>query len=351
MPVLKASCFVFIFLALATIVSHAGLNQYEQAGPELLTGNWKFKPSATSRINITENGLTLDSGDAQTVTSAYQDVPVIEHGTVLKLSADIKCDDVVPGKKPWNLARLLLVQNDGRSDRWDLPHTVAALTGTADWKNHHAVFTVSPETREIRVIAQLSQSSGSLQINNIQLYPVSETLVFRWAKGIILSAWSAFFLLLIASCLLLGRKKIFLRLLLISVFAAIIAGTTLPGEMKHQVSGKIGTQIDAGNESFTAAMPWDLAKVWHFCFFFLLGLILCLTMSNASWIQPLAIILLLAGSTEIVQLYINGRTALPSDFFIDAAGGIAGLIMIRLFGMNKNIDCSEMKIHKTTPPL
>jgi hypothetical protein len=351
MSVLKASCFVFVILAIATIVSHTGLNQYEQAGPGLLTGDWKFKPSATSRINITENGLTLDSGDAQTVTSVYQDVAVIEHGTVLKLSADIKCDDVVPGKKPWNLARLLLVQNDGRNDRWDLPHTVAALTGTTDWKNHHAVFTVSPDTLKIQVIAQLSQSSGSLQIKNIQLYPVNETLIFRWARGIILFAWGAFFLLLVASCFLLGRKKILFRLLLISAFVAIIAGTTLPGEIKHQVAGKIGAQIDAGNESFKAAILRDSAKVWHFCFFFLLGLILCLTLINVSWIQPLAIIMMLAGGTEIVQLYINGRTALLSDFFIDAAGGITGLILIRLFGMNKNIGRSEMKMGKTTPPL
>lgn len=265
----------------------------------------------------------------------------MEHGTVLKLSADIKCDDVVPGKKPWNLARLLLVQNDGRNDRWNLPHTLAALTGTAGWKNHHAVFTISPETRKIQVIAQLSQSTGLLQIKNVQLYPVNETLIFRWARGIILFAWGAFFLLLVASCLFLGKKKILSRLLLISALVAIIAGTTLPGDIKNQVSGKIGTQIDTGNESFKAAILWDLAKVWHFCFFFLLGLILCLTMINASWIQPFVIIMLLAGSTEIVQLYINGRTALVSDFFIDAAGGVAGLILIRLSGMNKNIGCSK----------
>lgn len=267
---LKSNCLVFIFLAIATIVFHSWIDQYEQTGPDLLTGDWKFRTSATSRINIDENRLTLDSGDSQTGTSAYQDVPLIEHGAVLKLSADIKCDDVVPGNKPWNLARLLLVQNDGKKDRWDLPHTVAALTGTADWKSYRSVFTISPETRKIQMIAQLSQSTGSLQIKNIQLYPVSETLIFRWARSIILFAWSAFFLLLVASCILLSKKKPLFRLLLISVFVAIITGTTLPGDIKHQLSDRIGIQIDAGNESFKAAipLPWDLAKVWHFCFFF-----------------------------------------------------------------------------------
>jgi VanZ family protein len=53
-------------------------------------------------------------------------------------------------------------------------------------------------------------------------------------------------------------------------------------------------------------------------------------------LQTITIILLLAGGTEIAQLYIEGRTPLVSDFFIDAGGGVAGMILIRAFVSNQH---------------
>ncbi|HQV89247.1 MAG TPA: VanZ family protein [Nitrosomonas sp.] len=44
----------------------------------------------------------------------------------------------------------------------------------------------------------------------------------------------------------------------------------------------------------------------------------------------------MAGGTEIAQLYIEGRTPLVSDFFIDAAGGVTGMILIRAFVSNQH---------------
>src|SRR5687768_8475653 len=130
MPLLKTNIFLFIFLAVATFASLIWINRYQQVGPELLTHNWIAEVSGGNRINITENELTLFSNNPQAGASIHQNLPMIEHGTVLIFSAEVKCDNVVPGKKPWNLARLMLVQNDGEEDRWDLPLLIASLTGT-----------------------------------------------------------------------------------------------------------------------------------------------------------------------------------------------------------------------------
>ena len=336
MPLLKTNCFLFILLAAATLISYTWINQYEQAGPELLTTHWKFITSESNRIDITENGLILSANDAKTGVSIHQDLPLVNPGTTLLVSADVKVTDVVAGEKSWNLARIFLEQNDGEKGRWDRPHTVAALIGTADWKHYRTAFTISPETKSIRLFAQLSKSTGLLQIKNVQSYPVHVNQAYMWARASILFAWGAFFLLLTGSCLFIRGKTVLFRALLLITFIAIIAGISLPGDLKNQVSDEVKIQIDAESESFKTAIPWDLSKVWHFCFFFLFGLVLCLMMTEKPVFQVAAIMLMLAGSTEFVQLYIDGRSPLVTDFFIDATGGLLGITLIKLSGVNKN---------------
>jgi len=262
---------------------------------------------------------------------------MVAPGTTLLLSADVKSNDVVAGAKPWNQARLLLLQVNGKKEHWDLPSVVVSLTETHDWENYQGIFTVSQETQSIRIIAQLSQTTGSLQINNIQLYPVSETQMFAMARNVMLSTWSAFFLLLIGSCQK-KKKNILLRLLLFLAFAFIVIGTTLPGTVKNQVSDEVKTQLHAQSEPLKATIPWDMSKIWHFCSFFLFGLILCLMMTQERLSRMIFAILFLAAGTELAQLYIDGRTPLITDFFIDAAGGIIGIILIRIFYMRNNSD-------------
>lgn len=329
MPLFKTHCFLFILLAVATLVCYHRFDQYQQTGPELLTGDWKFRSTENSRIDITEKGLNLFSSDTKNGVSAHRDLATVKPGTVLLVSADVKCDNVAGGKLPWNVGRLLLVQNDGKKDRWDLPHAAVALTGTHDWKNYRKAFTIAPETQKIWLLAQLSQTTGSLQIKNIHVYPVHENEAYQWVKSFILPAWGVYFLLFAGSFLFISKKNFFIRLLLISVFISIIAGITLPGDMKNQVSSDVRIQLDS--ESFKATIPWDLSKVWHFCFFFLFGLILSAMLDKASIPQGIIMILLLAGGTELTQLYIEGRTPLVSDFFIDAAGGIVGMVLTGIF--------------------
>lgn len=321
---------------MATLISHARFEQYVQIGPELQTADWKFRTTESSRVEVTENGLSLFSSDAKTGASALQHLPMVKPGTVLLVSADMRCANVIAGIKPWNSARLLLTQIDGKKERWDLPHTAVALTGTHDWKNYRKAFTIASGIQNIQLIAQLSQSTGSLQIKNLRVYPAYENPDYKWVRDIILLAWGGYFLLFTGSFLFMDKKNILARFLLVSAFTAIIAGTTLPGDMKNQVSNEVKIQIDAESESFKTVIPWDLSKVWHLGFFFLFGLILSVMTKKEPILQTMTIILLLAGGTEIAQLFIEGRTPLVSDFFIDAAGGITGMILIRAFVSNQH---------------
>jgi VanZ family protein len=47
-------------------------------------------------------------------------------------------------------------------------------------------------------------------------------------------------------------------------------------------------------------------------------------------------IFLLAGGTEMAQFYIDGRSPLFWDFVIDIGGGLSGILLIELSGINKS---------------
>ena len=343
MPLFKIQCWLFILLTGATIASHTWVTQYEQNGSGLLTGHWQYKAFGNNRVDLTSTGFTLLSNNATTITSIYQNLTEVTPGTILLLSADVKCNDVVAGEKPWNQARLLLLQVDEEKERWDLSTVIVSLTGTHDWKNYQGILTVSPETQNIRIIAQLSQATGSLQVSNIKLYPVRETRMFTMTRNITLSAWGVFFLLLTGSCLFNGKHSVFSRLLLVCAFISIIAGTTLPGDTKNQVSDEVKAHIHTQSEPIKATILWDLSKIWHFCSFLFLGLIIRVMMAQEPLSRVIFIVFSLAAGTELAQLYIEGRTPLVADFFIDAAGGIAGMILVWLRKIKKDNHTSNTK--------
>jgi hypothetical protein len=67
----------------------------------------------------------------------------------------------------------------------------------------------------------------------MRVYPVYENPDYKWVRDIILLAWGGYFLLFTGSFLFMDKKNILTRFLLVSAFIAIIAGTTLPGDMKN----------------------------------------------------------------------------------------------------------------------
>ncbi|MBX3617147.1 VanZ family protein [Nitrosomonas sp.] len=332
MPLFNVNCLLFIFLALTTLVLHTQIDQYEPIGTDILDGDWKYRPARSNHVEISGNTLTLYSDDANTGISVQHDLFPVKPGTLILVSAEVKCINVVPGKNTWSLARILFAQNDGKSDQWQLPHTVVKLTGDHDWKTYQTAFLIDEDTQSIKLYAQISQSTGLLKIRNIRVFPVLENEIYPTVKKIILTAWGGFFLLLAGSLLFAHQKNIVLRVTLLVPLISILAGTTVPSDIKISLLDEVKTQIHAESDTFKEMIPWDLDKVGHVFFFFLLGLIIRVTMADGSIFQIIAVVLMLAAGTEITQLYIEGRTPLPSDFYIDIAGAAAGIVLASLLG-------------------
>ncbi len=333
--------FVFVFLAVVTVSCHTFVDQYEQSGSEMLADDWHLRGIEKGGAGGNDAGFLLFAADPKKNVSMEQKIRWVDQGVILKLSADMKCRNVQPGKKPWHLARLLLVQQDGHKNRWDFPHLVASLTGTRDWETYSQYFTMGPTTKTIRVVGQLSQSTGSFWLKNIHLYPVTQTEIYSWIKTAILVSWGLFSVFLLGSCFFYGNRKSTLQVMLVFAFIAIIIGTTMPGSMKNLVFKQVATQIHAASDTFSkgvtnliepAVAPY-MSKAGHFCFFVLFGLALSLLMTRESGIIVMTHILLLAGATELAQFYVDGRSPMVGDFAIDALGGLWGMILMKFSSM------------------
>ena len=330
---------IFALLAAMTIFCHFFIDQYEKSNPEMLGDNWTMHGSENGRAEIEENGLFLFSSDQKQSVSIRQDIQSFEQGSILKLSADMKCENIRPGEKPWNLARLLLVQYNSQKNRLNFLHQVASLTGTREWKSYSQYFTIGPETKKIKIIAQLSKSTGFFRLKNLHLYPVTQTKIYPWFKIGILGAWGLFAVILLGSCFFYGNNKTVLRVMLGLAFIAIIIGTTMPNDMKIRVSGQIKNHIngvtDTFSDRFEPAIAWYISKAGHFCFFLLFGLALSMLLGRKSSIPVMIHIMLLAGTTELAQFYVDDRSPLVWDFVIDGSGGLIGILLVKFFSMNR----------------
>ena len=323
---------VFSFLAFVTIVCHSFIQRYEKNGHEMLSDNWSFYTPKNGKAWIKDNELHLFSRDKGKSVSIQQNILSFVHGSILELSADMKCSDVSPGKKSWNHARFMLVQQDGRKDRWDIPYRVASLTGSRKWQRYTKVFTIGHDIKKIRVSAQLSRCTGSFQLRNIHFFYVNQTHIYTWVKTGILISWAVFAVFLMGSWFYCCEKTIALRVMLALAFIAIIAGTAMPGNMKAQVLKGVKSDIHATGGVLKNTTPWDLSKIGHFCFFAVFALIFSVMLGRRSILLVILNILLVAGGTELSQLFIDGRTPLFRDFVIDLTGGFTGISLVSWFG-------------------
>lgn len=193
---------VFAFLAATTIGCHFFIDQYKKSGPGMLGDNWTMYAPESGRAVVEENELLLFSLDQKKSVSIKQEILSFDQGSMLELSADMKCKNIRPGEKAWNLARLLLVQHDGQKNRWNLPHLVASFIETHEWNNYRQFFTIGPGTKRLWITAQLSKSTGSFQLKNLHLYPVTQTKVYTVIKTGILISWGLFSVFLLGGLFL-----------------------------------------------------------------------------------------------------------------------------------------------------
>jgi len=326
---------IFVLLASTTILCHTYVERYEKNGLQLLTQDWKSAASPGGLAKISDDQFFLTSQMSGKHVQIQQNVTGFKPGDILMLSAYMKYTGVIPGEKSWNRARLLLVQNNGLKDQWGVPHSVGAFAGTQDWKQYSKVLNIDEGTTALRVTAQLSRCTGSFWLKNLQLYTVKQAVVYTWVQRAILVSWGLFAFYFLSSCLSSGNGMIVLKVLLMAFFVVIIIGTTMPQEVRNKISHEVSSQIQKTDNVFKPGFSIDPAKSGHFLFFTLFGGALFLLKGKDSLWGVVFNLLLLAGGTELAQFFIDGRSPLITDFYIDMAGGTLGITLSNII-LKKN---------------
>lgn len=279
----------FIFLAVATLLCTTFVEQYEKIGDQMLISDWQISGAMGQTATTSNDDLYLSSKNGSNHIQISQDIPSFEPGDTLMLSGEIKYESIQPGKKLWNRARLLLVQNNGSKDIWTLPHSVASFSGSSDWEHYGKAFILGDDTKHIRVTAQLSRCIGSFWLKNLQLYPVQQTAIYTWVQRVMLFLWGLFAVFLLGTCFENGSSKMILKVLLVLSFSGIIIGIAMPQKIRNQVAPKIYSQatqkyysqVQETGDDFQFGLTLHPAKLGHFAFFALFGALVFLLMKKS----------------------------------------------------------------------
>lgn len=112
----------------------------------------------------------------------------------------------------------------------------------------------------------------------------------------------------------------------------------MQGDIKDIIFDAIDFQLNNSSSILQSLnlSSMDLSKIGHFIFFLGLGFILAMILRDRKIFDFFAVIVMLACGTELIQIYIDGRTPLFSDVLIDISGGLLGIALAKLFCFKKN---------------
>jgi len=181
---------------------------------------------------------------------------------------------------------------------------------------------------------------GRFELKDIHLVPVIERPVYIGTQKVVLFLWAVFGLVFISAFFVRTRKSTLLKVVLGLAFAGIIIGTTMPAGIKNKIIKEVKAGAEFMEETIVPTdkqkILWQPDKIGHFCFFAMFGFILICMLEQDAGFTALVYILMVAAGTELVQIYIDGRSGCLSDFLIDAAGGCLGITIAVLDQSLKN---------------
>ena len=253
----------------------------------------------------------------------------------MKLEADIRYKAVIPRAKSFEKASLILLHFQDQEALWDLPHGVITLSGSKDWKAYQIVIGISPDIKEIRIIAELRQSSGLFEIRNLKLYPVKKSLLYPIVQKSVLIIWALYIIFLFYPLFITPKNTDIIKTFFLISVILILIGVSISGKNKIKLiemsksltpfSNNLTIENEIAFKNICGIeFNIHISKIYHFFFFIFFGILLSYLNETQLRIHLMLYLLIFAGSTELIQTFTAGRTPLAFDFVIDCAGGLTG---------------------------
>ncbi len=342
-----------ILLAVCSVVFFNGYPRYQAMGAELLA-NADFRDGLTNwsgsnfgvEVLSAEGSVKLQSDNASQSVTVSQIVSANFPGSLLQLSCDIKTNRVKSGERGWETARVALfsINAEGKA-LYHIPHLLIKQDGSHDWLHGEKVFEIGADVSKVELALQLARSSGELWVKNVSLRPVMLKSAFKDYRLQLLSVWLLMAIWVILPLLRSGFKS-WAHMAVLTLTMGIFIGVLMPENLKETLaeslwSGTVPNEVsfsysqanDAQTFRFTPQLPnLDFFKIGHFVMFALLAITLLVGRPfRVSTARLLFYLWLMAMVSEVLQLFMPGRSAQVGDIAIDCSGVLTGLAMTGLY--------------------
>ncbi|MDP6515682.1 MAG: VanZ family protein [Alphaproteobacteria bacterium] len=206
-------------------------------------GGVGLRPGEPSVAMLAVRGKVTEPRIMQTLASPR------DH-THIRVAADIKVQEVVPGPSLLSRAGIILRSFGDRGQRlWYRPETVALTTGTADWRRYDTVIPVADEAVVMRLFVYLGGLSGAMAVRRLTVESVSEAEWFKTARIALIVLWLAAGGWIVVPLAVFNRPSL-IRVLALLVGLGILAAVLSPQPFFRQFKG---TVVSAAHHVVTAA--------------------------------------------------------------------------------------------------
>lgn len=360
---------------------HFFYDPYDDVGPDLLQirawGDYRVSPWTVSgdSAEIREEGTLLTQVEGKTRGRIFCRIDGVKPGELFRLCGEARSEGIVPGKASWQVGRtsLMYFNEEGRLERWNYPNAAGVLSGTSGWEP----FQLVSEVQGFAAYAKLSVINwgrhGRYEARNLSLIPVRvkhSGPFFFWGAVAALGGLGCFYCRKLS---LAGRTWGWAVML---VAGTIFVGVLLPGKVVDGAPGVTATVMEKGARKVAKAVSAqkvvpalkpapELRSQWvqkknrvvgwvkrqsahqwgHAGLFFLFGIAcgLCFlsagvparlyTVHHQDALKVLGLIyglFIFSIAAELIQVVAISRTPGYDDWFLNAYGATAGLLIFVL---------------------
>jgi len=345
---------VLILLSFCTIWLFNVYDRYVFVGQELLENaafnngldHWTRSSKGISLSDESRAIVKLHASSPTDSIALSQEIHGPQHTKLLRLSCNIKTHNIIGGNAYWKAARVVFIQRNHQGKMmYSLPHLLAYPRGDNDWAHYDKVFAVDPDMAEMQVSAEIIQGTGTLWIKALSLRPIAVKTAFKQYRQGILYIWLAALLWVATPFIRSGFSDLKHAIVLIHAMGIII-GVLMPENLKEYLNTE---PLSPAVTDFTAFIPThfndtdsfgltpllpslDVYKAGHFIMFTLLAIaIFGARPYRATSTRLFGYLVLFALITEVLQLFMAGRTAQFGDVIIDSLGITLGISISMLW--------------------
>jgi len=280
-----------------------------------------------------EDGLLRLRNQPGGYHSVYQNIRIGSDGFYqLDFKAGVR--QVVSGEEQWENANVAVIYRNRQGERTG-SRILLNLEGSQLPKLFSEKFLLKDNIHSVDIAFRLYKSGGEFTIANLSMFRLQEFALYKSVKAILIFAWLV--LLAITSLFMLNViGKI--HLVVVAVFGAIVlVAVLMPEEILTNLmlrietvlpqlilngSRNVLTHLYGGEGSINSSTA--ISKTGHFVVFVGLGLLAGLSTHKIGFVFAAASVFVFALVTEVLQLLVDGRTALVSDLIVDSVGAALG---------------------------